>query len=121
MSTSPVRVKVTVRLSAQPLLVVTLYSPAMVPSGCGCSLNTPQVSAVALLHVSEPRPTASQRPPTSSNTNAATDVVRPLRRDAVATHPPERHTDRTAHVAVAEVSPWTCLPSRSVRGAKLAV
>ena len=56
-------------------------------------------------HVPEPVPTASQRPPTSSNTNVDTSVVSPLRRDAVATHPPERHTERTPQVSVAGEDP----------------
>src|ERR1700739_2373728 len=92
-SGSPVRVKVTLRFPALQLFVVDLtVSPLRVPSGCGCRVNTTQTSAGALLHGVEPRPTATQLPPTSTNTkfDSSTIPVSPCN-DAVATQPLEPH------------------------------
>ena len=118
MSRSPVRVKVTVRLAVLQLFVVDLVvSPVRVPSGCGCRVNTTQTSAGALLHCVEPRPTATQLPPISSNTKFETRTIPlPPVYDAVATQPPAPHVDRTAHVAVIGGAPAAGLPSRSVPG-----
>ncbi|UGT91065.1 hypothetical protein [Mycobacterium ostraviense] len=111
-STSPVRVKVTDFLIAQPLALVLLISPASVPSGRGCSIITTQNSALAPWQVSVARPTASQWPPTSSNTIVGNDVVSPPRRAAVATQPVLRHTERTPHVVVEGFAPGINWPSR---------
>src|SRR5271165_2621915 len=113
-STSPVRVKVTGRLLAQPTAISWLDSPARVPSGRGCSVNTSHTSPTAFPQFVEPTPTATQLSPTWSNTIVGICIVSPLSRDAFATQPSGRHTERKPQVSVVGVAPGACLPSTPV-------
>src|SRR5262249_25605022 len=97
-----------------------MWSPVSVPSGCGCSTKTCQVSLVASLHGLGARATAIQLAPTWSNTIVDANATSPLNFDAVATHPPGRHTERTPYVPVIGVELGFPTPSSLVARPKSA-
>ena len=121
MSTSPVRVNVTVCLASQAFPVVPVQSPVRRPSGCGCSVNTCHASASGLSrHCWEARVTANQLPPTSSNSTVGANEESPLSRDPVATHPVGRHTERSPYVAVDGFALGSATPAIVLSGPKSA-
>src|ERR1700759_3468463 len=77
-----------------------MNSPARVPSGWGCSVNTCQVSTGPFLHGLGARATPTQLGPTWSNTTDDVNAGSPLNFEAGTTQPLGRHTERSPYVPV---------------------
>ena len=78
--------------------MVWVHSPDMVPSGCDCNeITFHDSSSSRSLHFRRELVTASQCPPTLSNTTSFAGYRPPV--DAVATQPLAPHADRSCHVS----------------------
>jgi hypothetical protein len=73
------------------------------------------------LHCPGATSTDNQWSPTSSNTIVDANAVPPFIFDAVATHPPELHTERTAYVPIEGAVPGVVAPSSPVAGPNSAI